>query len=118
MHKARIKKWIDALRSGQYRRGRDHLHYRDDDGDCKFCALGVLCDIYSKDTGHDWDTGDKIHTIRGESEFLPSDVFRWLGLTPHEHDKDILIGGIAITALNDRDGASFRDIANRLESTL
>lgn len=34
------KKWVDALRSGKYKQGREQLR----DGD-KFCCLGVLCEV-------------------------------------------------------------------------
>jgi hypothetical protein len=35
------KMWIEALRSGEYEQGRDHL--RDPDGG--YCCLGVLCHL-------------------------------------------------------------------------
>lgn len=35
------KKWTNALRSGEYRQGRQALKTRDG----AFCCLGVLCDI-------------------------------------------------------------------------
>lgn len=38
------KKWVQALRSGEYKQGKDAL--RDND---KFCCLGVACEVYKKE---------------------------------------------------------------------
>lgn len=38
-------KWLQALRSGDYRQGKYRL--KGEGG--SFCCLGVLCDVYSKD---------------------------------------------------------------------
>lgn len=38
--RAKIKKWVDALRSGQYKQGQGQLSV-----DNKYCCLGVLCDV-------------------------------------------------------------------------
>lgn len=47
----RIKKlWLDALRSGNYKQGRDRLR----DGN-SFCCLGVLCDIVKDEIGGRWE---------------------------------------------------------------
>lgn len=39
------KKWLDALRSGEYEQGSDQLVMTFMDGQDKFCCLGVLADI-------------------------------------------------------------------------
>lgn len=40
-----IKKlWVEALRSGKYKQGKNYLH-RVIDGENRFCCLGVLCKI-------------------------------------------------------------------------
>ena len=45
--KKRVKKlWVEALRSGGYKQGRKRLRYGD-----TYCCLGVLCDLYRKETG-------------------------------------------------------------------
>lgn len=41
MDKALKAKWLEALRSGRYKQGRERLRNRRDE----FCCLGVLCDI-------------------------------------------------------------------------
>lgn len=41
-------KWVAALRSGEYKQGVDKLC---NPLNCSYCCLGVLCDVYEKDTG-------------------------------------------------------------------
>jgi hypothetical protein len=40
------EKWVAALRSGEYTQGTRALNR-----DGKFCCLGILCDLYHKETG-------------------------------------------------------------------
>ena len=43
------KRWIEALRSGEYQQGKESLFH------CgKFCCLGVLTDLYIKEHGLQW----------------------------------------------------------------
>lgn len=47
------KKWLDALRSGEYKQTTANaLRVKTEDSDC-FCALGVLCDIYDPTSWED-----------------------------------------------------------------
>ena len=50
----KTKKWIDALRSGQYEQCQGQLKCRD-----RHCCLGVLAEVHGKvswtDTDHDLD---------------------------------------------------------------
>ena len=41
MNKQLKAKWVQALRSGKYKQGQEHLRGIDN----TFCCLGVLCDI-------------------------------------------------------------------------
>jgi len=66
------EKWVKALRSGEYKQGREYL--RKDD---KYCCLGVLCDIYSKAKNTKWV---QRHYIEGCTVHLPPEVFIWAGL--------------------------------------
>ena len=45
MNKEWKKKWIAALRSGEYKQGRKVLRNSNDE----FCCLGVLCDLVVKE---------------------------------------------------------------------
>ena len=40
------EKWVSALRSGEYKQGKEGLRIYNE-----FCCLGVLCDLYIKETG-------------------------------------------------------------------
>jgi hypothetical protein len=61
--------WVTALRSGKYKQG--YCLLQDDQN--RFCCLGVLCDIHSKETGTQWDEGAYL----SERAFLPSIVKQW-----------------------------------------
>ncbi len=74
----RIKKlWLMALRSGKYKQGRKTLKLGDN-----YCCLGVLCDLYIKETGTKW--GSIPNSRRGifmnMASELPPDVVDWAGL--------------------------------------
>ena len=126
------KKWVAALRSGEYRQGRGwlHLHTPEDDS---YCCLGVACDLYSKETGNGgwrertehgavmFDDGSAGSRWESQSSGrLTNAVRMWLGLTtddgtyhappyPSSHNCGTLL------ACNDA-GASFEEIANIIES--
>lgn len=110
-------KWVAALRSGEYEQGTSHLN-KDD----KFCCLGVLCDIYRKETGEgEWQpTGDgyasqfKIQND-WESKVTPSIVAGWAGLVlknpvPIEFRQ-------SLAEMND-EGKTFAEIADIIEEHL
>ncbi len=71
--KAEIKKrWIDALKSGEYKQGRGRLK----DGG-SYCCLGVLCDLFFRET-EDTDWGSEGMLL--STWFLPVRVKIWSGL--------------------------------------
>lgn len=106
------KKWVAALRSGEYQQGRNSLR----EGDC-FCCLGVACDLFLKD-GNEIRIEvelDKYMTYDGKSADLPVSVQRWLGLktslgkfgvTHHE----------TLAFCNDNLGLTFEAIAKTIEA--
>ena len=58
---SKIKKlWLDALRSGKYPQTQGYLRSsKRDDRPEGFCCLGVLCDLFQKDTGKGrWQSKD------------------------------------------------------------
>lgn len=120
------RKWIAALRSGEYVQDLGRL--RNEKG---FCCLGVACDIYSKETGEGgWDMetdegGDTeyLFAIDGifEKDFLPRKVFEWFGLSTKEGRFQHSFppsGTLARSTLARRNdiGSSFAEIADILES--
>jgi len=125
--KADIKtKWVAALRSGEYEQTRAVL--RSNGG---FCCLGVLCDLYSKETGIPWEPDYGLQfTMHGLSGVLPHEVRRWAEL-PHENgafmavsrrygeDDDAAVWhSVSLTELNDNWMYDFHQIADVIEQQL
>lgn len=55
MKKEIKEKWVAALRSGEYKQGKDYLKT---DDNC-FCCLGVLTDLYIKDhPEYNWEQNE------------------------------------------------------------
>lgn len=67
------EKWINALLSGEYKQVNGMLRSGD-----KYCCLGVLCDIHSKETGTQWS---KTESYMGSPDYLPYEVEKWAGLS-------------------------------------
>ena len=117
-------KWLEALRSGNYKQGQNYLHRGNDE----FCCLGVLCDLAVQegvvgrtfdpdvDGGGAWVYQDAEVRYSPSDALLPAPVVEWAGLdhinpevpTP---DSD---GTEALSALNDT-GKSFGHIAQLIE---
>lgn len=112
------KKWVAALRSGQYKQCQYTLYNGEG-----FCCLGVATDTYLKERGLEWESPDGMwHSFEGESELLPKKVAKWLGIPVCEGYKytDVLYtmnDGTrqSVAILNDDSNYSFNDIANVIE---
>lgn len=105
--------WINALRSGKYEQGQGSLN---EDG--KFCCLGVLTDLYIRETNQEWE---EYASNAFESElafdnnpmYLCHSVQEWAGLnTPTPS-----AAGQPLAIWND-EGASFEEIASLIEEHL
>lgn len=103
------QKWVKALRSGEYKQGRDRLR----DGGDRYCCLGVLCDVLSEGEWErdpvqkDWwrKYGDN------EDKFgVPRDQRDSMGLS--ENIESFLIG------LNDSERKTFEEIADWIEENI
>lgn len=119
--------WIDALRSDQYIQGNNYLKY-DLEGTTYHCCLGVLCDVYQKQTGKSIETTSRIsrtdsfpkevYLLDGRSAFLPIAVRLWADLDC----SDPVIGTIEeqknATSWNDNKKATFNEIANLIDACL
>lgn len=109
------KKWVEALRSGEFKQATEVL----EDGYGGFCCLAVACIIYERETGNSLPRSENgtlnLDSVDGEliEEF---DVVReWLGLGSghgHFYGKPFCS---SLLAMNDS-GASFTRIANIIES--
>lgn len=104
------KKWVEALRSGEYKQGKGALRNGD-----QFCCLGVACELAIKD-------GVKLNVELSENGItgydlcighLPTKVASWLNLNSSygQYDEDKYL-----TNNNDSGGMSFEQIADIIES--
>jgi len=117
-------RWVEALRSGKYEQGRGAL--RSDTN--QFCCLGVLCDLYAKETGEKWAEGgahgEDRFSLLGNDLVLPRSVARWAGLDGV--DPDLCIHGreLGVSGHNDGDldvgrrPKPFTTIADAIEEQL
>ncbi len=76
MKKNIAMKWVEALRSGKYKRGTGQL--RDEKN--QFCCLGVLCNLHAQEhpkvAAAQKDRCDYMY----HSSYLPGAVQRWAGM--------------------------------------
>lgn len=69
-------RWLAALRSNQYRKGKDCLSK-----DGQFCCLGVACELAKEQLNLVVGENDKGQiTYDGYNNLLPPNVRHWLGL--------------------------------------
>lgn len=116
MNESVKKKWVEALRSGEYQKGRDQLKY-----DNKFCCLGVLCDLHAKETGGEWTTslGENGFTYKGSLVWLPAAVLKWADLANRVGSQIMYQDDtISLSALNDHLQLSFNQIADLIKAQL
>jgi hypothetical protein len=113
------EKWLSALRSGKYKQGKEALRTKKN----KFCCLGVLCDVYRKETKlGKWDKNPFfsnfafINTKKNNQTFnslgiLPISVMDWAGL---KNVNPTIYGNDTLSKLNDN-GSTFQEIADIIE---
>ncbi len=126
MDKRIKKRWIKALRSGEYKRATGQLK---ETNVCKngkineyYCCLGVLCDLYSKSKeGKGIEFED--NRFCGERSHLPSEVIDWADIQYEEDGnwdclEDPLISKSRTAADYNDSGYSFKKIADLIEKNL
>jgi len=126
MNEAIKAKWVAALLSNEYEQTDKVLR-----NDAGFCCLGVLCDLYSKETGVEWFTvNGRDFGMHGADSVLPLEVRKWAGL-PHEHgayvavtkrydegEETTVFHAPSLTELNDQWQYDFHQIADVIEEQL
>lgn len=81
-NKARIRKWVDALRTQKYKQTSGALR-EVQSGKAHYCCLGVACEVFrlamkEEGKGYIWlEDGTK---FLGDSGVLPQEVQDWFGL--------------------------------------
>lgn len=102
------RKWVEALRSGEFKQGRERLR-----NEGAYCCLGVACELYRRETGKGrWTRAEAFHLGSvAKTDWIPPAVQRWLGLAhpAGEYDYSSLVD------LNDG-GDPFDEIAKVIES--
>ena len=121
MNKKIKKKWVKALRSGEYVQGRQYLCVPKGEYD-EFCCLGVLCDLIARDKDSkspSWRrkrvfrymADDLIVLAFGYKHDTPTEAFRRkVGLDKDEQDE--------LIEMNDNQNRSFKEIADYIEVNL
>ena len=104
--KANRRKWIKALRSGQYLQGTGML-LRDN----KYCCLGVLAHIAGIEPVFRSKTSQNTGTFAGEDTTAPRAAMEFVGL----HDREGRhLNDEYLTTMNDG-GSTFDEIADLIE---
>jgi hypothetical protein len=115
MNQKIAKKWIDALRSGQYRKSKHCLKNKRG-----YCCLGVLTDLYRKEHKKEWDynSNHKQYSFMFAYNFLPKEVIEWAGMR-NEFGEFYVNKEKRITLYEENDkGKSFSEIADIIEKYL
>lgn len=130
MNKRIKKKWLKALRSGEYKQTTGGLREVNlDEETMGFCCLGVLCNIHAQEHPDIAKHETSPYEYLGASGLLPFQVAKWAGLTKHinhksegedEVDIDVRYKGedVTLANLNDTEKLSFKKIANVIERCL
>lgn len=104
------QRWIEAL--PHYKQTTGALRRED-----RFCCLGVLCDLHSKETGTPWgeDWIGSNYGVNKNHSTLPSEVVEWSGLS----EPNPVIPGVdrSLAELNDS-GQTFAEIASLIKEHL
>lgn len=112
MNKEIKKKWVEALRSGKYKQGKLVLKIHD-----SFCAAGVLCDLYIRETGQEWEEHNQnIYRIHGQADYIPEEVQEWADLSLYNPMFYYNNEFISLTALNY--DTNFLEVADVIEEHL
>jgi hypothetical protein len=102
------KKWVEALRSGKYNQGQSSLNVKN-----RFCCLGVLCEVVGVDKQRNESTGQTLYGKALNGSICPEEAMCAVGLTSEYGNFD---SNNSLVKLNDSEGASFKEIADIIES--
>jgi hypothetical protein len=97
------RKWIEALRSGEYKQGKYTLFDKDNNS---FCCIGVACTIYNN------------NTIIHRNGFLPNGDYGYAALPAAIAGGSCNTKVARLISMNDEEGKSFSQIAGWIEENL
>lgn len=124
------KKWVDALRSGEYTQGQNRLVTYAGTDEAQYCCLGVLCDLAEKAGVVKFDTGGYVsvdNPLDRDRFGLPKAVSAWAGLTEKTfNNRKSLASAPQVTIQTNTDslanhndnGKTFEQIAEAIERDL
>lgn len=120
-------KWTAALRSGEFKQGKQVLcSFSHAEGTQNYCCLGVLCELHRRETGEgDW-AGSRYKPSWGDDSaaLLPIAVAAWAGLVNGDGpDNDPFLESelgqrYTATNWNDNHSARFPYIADLIDRSL
>jgi hypothetical protein len=124
MHKNIMEKWVKALRSGKYRKGRGVLCEVKKNGTKNYCCLGVLCELYMEENNLPIRIGPQVSSRSRDrmivyydeyDKFLPHEVRSWAGMESRLGESNC--GSVSLWFLNDNPKAkrSFKRMADIIE---
>lgn len=105
MNKIAKKKWVDALRSGRYKQGKQTL--KSSNG---YCCLGVLCVTQGLKFKTDANDDVCLHNYPDTYVNLPRVIRQSLGLSSRHQ--------LRLIEMNDDEGKTFKEIASWIERFL
>ena len=105
MNKEVKEKWLEALRSGEYKQGRGALRNKDDE----YCCLGVLCDVVKGSDGvqMSWADDGNLWTLGSFIGYPPPRVMYLADLNSGQV--------LQLITRNDDWGNTFEEIADYIE---
>jgi hypothetical protein len=126
MRAAALDAWLNALRSGEYRQGKNRLCTVSLNGTKSFCCLGVLSDLAVKEGACVWSKRRHAQMAEGigdDLHHLSDAVIEWAGLQQLSAEQIKLNDLVAaidgptktyVSCLNDT-GRTFTEIADVIE---
>jgi len=113
------KRWVKALRSGEFKQGQRYLSFQHRDGQQFDCCLGVACKLFNRDETNTvklpFENINGIIKYGPSTKLLPEPLHNYLGITTS--DGAYFINGQRHSLTNKNDnGSSFLDIADIIES--
>lgn len=113
------EKWVAALRSGDYKKTKNHLHTSEG-----FCCLGVLTDLYLKENNLEWeylcDSPEQvvIYSFDWMKGSLPESVMNWAEIGNYPHSEVNYYQCLVVAEMNDDKNSSdnFNEIADYIEN--